>query len=310
MSCRAAFVGILCVLLLPTGALRADLLYVADVGNNSILALNASGTVTNQLTGYAGPQGTAMDSAGNLYVANNSSATIVQVPTSGGTAVTFATLPAGSGPQGLVFDNAGNLYVVNNGTSTISKVAPDGSVSTFASGLPTITYATFDSQGNLYVSAFSFISGGELEKITPSGQISTFATGLGVPEGVKLGPDGNFYVADVSTNTIWKVTQAAVVTQFASGSALINPKGLAFDSAGNLYVANAGNTGSNGSIAVVNSLGQASTFAQAGLLSPADLAFVVPATVAEPSSLLLTGLGAGVIYACRRGLRRNAATTA
>jgi DNA-binding beta-propeller fold protein YncE len=49
------------------------------------------------------------------------------------------------------------------------------------------------------------------------------------------------YVANTGNNTIVKFTSGGVASVFAN-SGLDNPVGLAFDSAGNLYVANAGNS--------------------------------------------------------------------
>src|ERR1700739_4632178 len=42
--------------------------YVANQGNNTIEAFNSSGSGSVFATGLSGPQGLALDSAGNLYV--------------------------------------------------------------------------------------------------------------------------------------------------------------------------------------------------------------------------------------------------
>ena len=71
------------------------------------------------------------------------------------------------------------------------------------------------------------------------------------------------------------MTPAGVVSTFVS-SGLNTPEGLAFDAAGNLYVANAGNN----TISEVTLAGVVSTFVNTGLYSsPAGLAFdTSPAT--------------------------------
>ena len=74
-----------------------------------------------------------------------------------------------------------------------------------------------------------------------------------------------------------KVTPAGVVSTFASG--FDDPDGLAFDAAGNLYVANAGND----TVSKVTPAGTVSTFAS-GFNDPDGLAFDAPATSTSPTS--------------------------
>jgi len=109
-----------------------------------------------------------------------------------------------------------------------------------------------------------------IRKVTPAGVVTTLAgnansdpgstDGTGsaarfdVPQGVAVDSAGNVFVADTYNNTIRKVTPAGVVTTLAgsandagsadgTGSAarFYYPSGVAVDSAGNVYVADAGN---------------------------------------------------------------------
>ena len=90
------------------------------------------------------------------------------------------------------------------------------------------------------------------------------------PEGVAVDAAGNFFVSDSSNHTIRKITPAGLVTTFAgtagssgpadgTGSAarFNGPQGLTFDSAGNLYVADTGNS----SIRKITPAGVVTTFA-------------------------------------------------
>ena len=110
---------------------------------------------------------------------------------------------------------------------------------------------------NLYVSdAYSGIY-----EIAPDGTVSTFATGLG--GGMAFDSGGNLFVAH--NGGIWKFTPDGLKRSFASG---LDPRALALDNAGNLFVTDFG----AGAIYKFTPQGERTTFA-AGLNSPYGLAF-------------------------------------
>ena len=282
--------------------------YVADSQNFTIRKVTPAGVVTT-LAGLAGsfgsadgtgsaarfyyPTGVAVDSAGNVYVADFANDTIRKV-TPAGVVTTLAGL-AGStgstdgtgsaarflGPRSVAVDSAGNVYVADEGNSTIRKVTPAGVVTTLAglAGSPgsadgTGSAARFnqppgvavDSAGNVYVAD---VYNSTIRKVTPAGVVTTLAGLVGSPgsadgtgstarfkdpNGVAADSAGNVYVADEANETIRKVTPAGVVTTLgglvgSSGSAdgtgsaarFNLPYGVAVDSAGNLYVADYNN---------------------------------------------------------------------
>ncbi|HKI68289.1 MAG TPA: hypothetical protein VKA67_01780, partial [Verrucomicrobiae bacterium] len=125
--------------------------YVADRDNHTIRKVTAGGVVTT-LAGLAGsygsvdgtgsaarfhfPSDVAVDSAGNVYVADNNNETIRRV-TPGGVVTTLAGLAEHTGsadgtgsaarfasPRGVAVDDAGNLYVADFDNDTIRKGSP------------------------------------------------------------------------------------------------------------------------------------------------------------------------------------------
>jgi len=84
--------------------------------------------------------------------------------------------------------------------------------------------------------------------------------------GTLVHADDIVYVSNPGAGTVLEINSSGNESTFASG--LNSPKGLAFNSAGNLYVANSG----NGTISQINPAGNVSTFAS-GLNNPTALAF-------------------------------------
>lgn len=118
----------------------------------------------------------------------------------------------------------------------VDRVTPPDPRSSFAQ-LPFGTNpegVVFDAFGNLFVAG-----GGDVSKITPGGVVSHVAdlpVGAG-GYGMAIDGSGNLYVADSALNQISKVTQAGMVTTYASVPG--NPTGLTFDTLGNLYAVSA-----------------------------------------------------------------------
>jgi glucose/arabinose dehydrogenase len=131
-------------------------------------------------------------------------------------------------PRGMVFDGAGNLFASIGGDGTVVKFV-GGTPNLVASGLGFPEGLGFDSNGNLYVAD----SGGTLNKIAPGGMLTML---FSIPGafffGVAVDGANNVYVADANGGVVYKYT-GAVRTTFAS---VPGATGLAFDSAGNLFV--------------------------------------------------------------------------
>src|SRR5450432_3093286 len=134
---------------------RGDTFFVANFGVNTITKYDASGGNGTPFTSafVNGPNGPALDSAGNLYVSTNEN-TIEKFAPDGTDLGVFASTGVNDA-MGLAFDQSGNLYAANFGSNTVEQFAPDGTdLGVFANVISRPTGLAFDSSGNLYVANF------------------------------------------------------------------------------------------------------------------------------------------------------------
>jgi sugar lactone lactonase YvrE len=274
-------------------------IYAADAGNHTVRKVTPAGVVTT-FAGQAGvsgssdgsssaafnhPTGVAVDSAGNVYVADTNNNEIRKV-TAAGVVSTLAgvagvsgstdgpgTAASFSGPSGIAVDATGNLYVSDTLNHTIRKVTSAGAVTTIA--------------GVAGASGF----------VDATGSAAQFHG----PQGLALDASGNLFVSDTNNNAIRKlVTATGVVTTIAGQTGVAGsadgannqaqfhyPSGITVDTAGNLYVADTDNHG----LRKIASSGSVSTLAGlAGSNGSADGAGTA-ARFAFPTGVALDGTG-------------------
>jgi sugar lactone lactonase YvrE len=274
------------VLFMAAGA-SAQNLFVADYSTGDVYEIAPGGTQSTFASGLANPNGIAFNSSGDLFVGssdNNVGAPSGYITefTPSGTPSTFAS---GVDAQGLAINSANNLFQADYRSGNIYEYAPNGAKSTFATGLNLPIALAFNSAGDLFVGN---TGNGSITEITPGGTPSVFATGLNDPQAFAFNSAGNLFEADQGSGNIYEFSTTGSRSLFASVS---SPNGLAFDSAGDLYVSSG-----TGPITEIHLNGSQTTFAtEPGI--PDVMAFQ---PVPEPSVLGLMGASAVVFMLYRR----------
>lgn len=273
--------------------------YVSDYVGDRVFRINRNGT----LTVFAGggvygngpatkawlnhPAAIAFDSHGNLYIADSVGGTIRRVDAHG-TISTFALATAALGlaigSDGLVYE-AGysgelNVFTPNVEGSNLHSEGID--VAAITPPLPQFSYMTFDSAGNLYVADRAPATSGNIFYPTSNGGCRI----------VRAAPKRAMQSA------VWDISIAAGTGKCgysgdggpATSAQLDNPAGIAFDAAGNLYIADTDNhrirrVAADGTISTVAGTGVEGYSGDGGPATAAELAFPAGIAVA-PGNLL------------------------
>jgi serine/threonine-protein kinase len=272
------------------------ILYVGDFANSLVRKINLTTSVVTTFAGtgaagyadgslttaiFNGTANIVFDKSGNLYVADEENNMIREITTAGnvvtvagsgvqggtdgiGTAATFFH------PEGMVIDASGNMYVADN-NCTIRKI-----------NLSTKQVTTYAGTG---VRGFN-------DGPVASAQFSS-------PYGLAMDANGDIYVGDIVNNRIRKITvSTGTVSTYAgsgaqglsngaaSSATFFYPCGVAFDSKGNLYVAEL----RNNTIRKIATDGTVSTYAGTGAQGSAN-GPATSATFWQPIGLVIDASG-------------------
>jgi sugar lactone lactonase YvrE len=226
-------------------ALRADIIYISDAtaSAGAVYASKGSSTTTfasglcSGSLGHCFPLGLALDSAGDLFVADGSAGDVFEFSPSGVKTVAASGLTE---PFGLAFNQSGTLFIADDESGSIYQLTSSG-LSVYGQELAFPTGIAVDGAGNVYVSVLgapTSSTSGVIYKYTSQGQRTVFASGLDRPGGLAFNSAGDLFEADFGSGRILEFTPAGAKSTFASG--LNTPVDVAFDSQGNLYATDPG----------------------------------------------------------------------
>ena len=261
--------------------------YVADAGDNNRIRVIAPDGTVNTLAGsdegfadgaggaarFNTPSGLALDTAGNLYVADTGNHAIRRltpqgvVSTIAGNGIAgFRDGPAAqaqfNGPVGVAVDKQGRIYVADTYNDRIRLIGTDGMVSTLAGGgqpgfldghaaearFDTPCALAVDAQGNVWIAD---PRNHAIRKLAPDGTVSTLASTLPEdteallrrPLSIAVTHDGFLYVGESGHGRILQYAPDGQMTALTGAGVLserlLRPTGLAVDATGAVYAVDA-----------------------------------------------------------------------
>jgi uncharacterized protein (TIGR03437 family) len=310
-------------------------IYVSDEQNHVVARISSDGFLDviagNGLSGFSGdggrainaafraPLGLALDSAGNLYIADQDDNRVRKV-SPGGTVTTVAGTGVASfsgdggsaanaainAPRGLAVDHAGNLYIADSGNNRIRQVTPSGIITTYpaGSGLITPQAVAVDQNGIVFVA-----DTGGVRRVASNGSVQFISQNVYLASGLAVDASGNVYVSDSVRQQIFRLTAAdpvLIAGQFyvtgfsgdggpATTAQLRNPGGMAVDSKGNVYIADRDNyrirkVDTSGTITTIAGNGQYRFSGDGGPAASANLNQPVALSFDSAGNLLVADL--------------------
>ena len=215
---------------------------VTKGSSTTVTELSPTGSLIKNYTVGNNPSGIAIDSSGDVWVANFYSDSVTELSSTGSV---IATYPVGTGPVDIAIDGPGYVWVVNNVSNNVTELSPTtGSViGTYPVGSAPYGIA-IDSSGDVWVAnngngTVGTASGDSnvTELSSSGGLIGTYTAGS-YPEGIAIDSSGNIWVANEGSNNVMELNpKGSVIATYPAGK---YPYTVAIDSYGDVWVANEG----------------------------------------------------------------------
>jgi len=273
-------------------------------------------------SGFTSPFGVAVDSAGNVFVADYGNNVVKEIVAIHGV-VSFSsqvkTLGGGfNAPYGVAVDGAGDVFVADYGNNAVKEiVAVNGAVS--SSSQVNIVGSNFfrptgvavdgagdvfvADQGNSAVKKIVAVNG----VVSSSSQVNIVASGFNQLTGVAVDEAGDVFVTDALNNAVEEIVAVNGVVSSSSqvnpvGTGFSYPFGVAVDGAGDVFVADQGDSamkeivavnGAVSSSSTVNTLGSGLSNLTGAAVDGAGDVFVTDALNSAVYKLQLNGVNFG-----------------
>jgi sugar lactone lactonase YvrE len=183
------------------------------------------------------PFGVAVDTSGNVYVADSGANQVLKIPAGGGTPTSI-----GSGldfPTGLAVDGNGDVFIANTfGNNIVEVPANGGSQMTIGSGLSSPLGVAVDASGDVFVADTD--NNRVVEVLANGAGQVTLGSGIFAPTGVAVDGSGDVFIAASANGFVFEIPNGGSQTVVPSPE-LNDPRSVSVDKWGNVYIADTGN---------------------------------------------------------------------
>jgi DNA-binding beta-propeller fold protein YncE len=227
---------------------RSGSLYVANAGSSQVLVYDSKNQQLTSKTisdGVDQPAGLAFDKAGNLYVSERSSQEVTVYDSAGKLTKTLHTdKSSGFAPSGVAVAASGDIWVANRNNTNYDV----GEIQVFSSSGKLIHSSSEELAyplGVLFEGADTWVFDSHSATIavfdSNAKLVNTIGLSSVLPDYAAKSSSGDVYVTDEGASLIAILDSSGKVLKTTDNKGLDNPEGIAFDKAGNFYVANSGN---------------------------------------------------------------------
>lgn len=206
-------------------------LYIADRDNNRVRRISPDGKISTVAgTGVAGntgdgglatlaqlssPSSVALDSAGNLYIADTGNSRIRLVTPDGH--IAGRTMLGLLTPVYAIPDSAGGVYIADETQGEILRTGPNGVPATILAGLKSPHGLALDGQGNLY---FTESGAARVRRLAPDGTLTSVGDGVwNTPRGIVVDSSGRIFVADSGLQRVFVIDASGRIEPIAGTGA-------------------------------------------------------------------------------------------
>ncbi len=251
-------------------------LAVTQAGSAYVTANPLRSLVSGRLNS---PLGVAVDSSGNVFIADTHNSAIKKWTVASGRVTTLVSAGLNE-PSSVAVDQAGGVYIADTFNNAIKKwTAANQTVTTLVDGLNYPFGVAVDGAGNVYffdslgrgIKKWTAVSQAVTTLVSPVSGVdkgmavdragNVYFVGIGIqkwtaasktlttlvaseftfPSGVAVDGAGNVYIAETERHAIKRWTAASKSLTTLVASELTYPSGVAVDGAGNVYIADTGN---------------------------------------------------------------------
>lgn len=185
-------------------------------------------------TGLSCPRGVAVDTAGDVFIANSNHSQIIEVPAGGGAEFTVGT--GFNGPNGVMVTKTGNIFIGDSRNNRVVEIPANGGPQfDIGSGLKYPGGLATNTAGDIFIADTN--NKRVVEVPAGGGSEITLSSNLRYPNDVALDASGNLYITDTGAGKVLEIPVNGSGLTTLPTNGLHSPSGVVVDATGDVFIA-------------------------------------------------------------------------